>query len=138
MDTTPGSSGKSTTGSARGGRSTVVSVAAYAVLFVLGAVQGVFGSFQYSRMSPVMAIGLCVVLLATCLLAAWGMRSVSGAFVPALGWILATYILAVKHANGSVIITQTTAGEWYLYGGTISVVAALVISFGAPALRQRV
>ena len=68
-------------------KTTVVNAAAYTVLFVLGAVQGLFGSFQYSRMPPVMAIGLCVVILVTCVLAGWGMRSVSGAFVAALGGI---------------------------------------------------
>ena len=112
-------------------KTTPVTVAAYAMLFVFGAAQGVFGSLQYSRNSPVMAIGLCVVILATCLLAAWGMRSVNGAFVPALGWILASYILGMKKSSGTVIITNTTAGEWYLYGGTISVVAAVVIALAS-------
>jgi hypothetical protein len=32
-------------------------------------------------------------------------------------------------SNGSVIITSTTPGEWYLYGGTLSVAAAVVASF---------
>jgi hypothetical protein len=32
-------------------------------------------------------------------------------------------------SNGSVIITSTKAGEWYLYGGTLSVAAAVVASF---------
>jgi hypothetical protein len=105
-----------------------VIAAAYVVLFVLGAVQGVFGSFQYSRMPPVMAIGLCVVILATCVLAAWGMRSVSGAFVPALGWIIAAYVLSMPRSNGSVIIANTSAGKWFLYGGTVSVIAAVIIS----------
>ena len=113
-----------------GSRPMVVTAAAYAVLFLLGAVQGVFGSFQYSRNSPVMAIGLCVVILVTCLLAAWGMRSVSGAFAPGLGWILASLVLAMHVSNGSVIIAESTAGKWYLYGGTVSVIAAVVISLG--------
>ena len=112
-----------------GSRSLAVTVAAYTVLFVLGAVQGLFGSFQYSRMPPVMAIGLCVVILATCVLAAWGMRSVSGAFAPAVGWIIAAYVMSMKVPNRSVIIAATNAGEWYLYGGTISVVVAIVVSF---------
>jgi hypothetical protein len=112
-----------------GSRPMVVTAAAYAVLFVLGVVQGMFGSFQYSRMSPVMAIGLCVVILGTCVLAAWGMRSASGAFVSGVGWVLASYVLAMHVSNGSVIIANTTAGKWYLYGGTLSVVAAVVIAF---------
>lgn len=128
MNLTPGSSSESAGRPAQANRSAVVTAVAYLMLFLFGAAQGVFGSLQYSRNSPVMAIGLCAVILATCLLAAWGMRSVNGAFLPALGWILASYILGMKKSSGSVIITQTTAGEWYLYGGTISVVVAVVIA----------
>jgi hypothetical protein len=109
-------------------RSVTLTTVAYAMLFVFGAAQGMFGSFQYSRNSPIMAIGLCVVILATCLLGAWGLRSVTGAFVPALGWLLASYIMAMGKSSGTVIIANTTAGKWYLYGGTISAVAAVVIS----------
>lgn len=61
---------------------TLFNVAVYGMLFVLGAVQGVIGSFQYSWMAgpvPVAALACCAVLLATCLLAAWTVRSVSGA-----------------------------------------------------------
>jgi hypothetical protein len=32
-------------------------------------------------------------------------------------------------SNGSVIITSTTAGTWYLYGGTLCVAAGVVASF---------
>ena len=49
--------------------------AAYTALFLAGVVQGLIGSFQYSRLVPVAAIGFCVLLLATCLLGAWAMRS---------------------------------------------------------------
>jgi hypothetical protein len=114
-----------------GGRSGIVTCGAYVVLFVLGVVQGVFGSFQYSRAAPLLAIVLCLVIGATCVLAAWGMRSVSGAFVPALGWVLASFVLATKRPNGSLVITGTSAGEWYLYGGTLTVAAAIVISFSS-------
>ncbi len=111
-----------------GGRPSAVTAGAYAVLFVFGAAQGLFGSFQYSRLSPVLAIGLCVVILVTCVLAAWGMRSVSGAFLPALGWIVMSYVLSMPVSNGSVIIANTAAGQWYLYGGTVCAVGAVVIS----------
>jgi hypothetical protein len=116
----------------------MVTGGAYAVLFVLGVVQGVFGSFQYSRAAPAVAIVLCLVIGATCVLGALGMGSVSGAFVPALGWVLASFLLAMKRPNGSLVITGTSAGEWYLYGGTLSVAAAIVISFsGWPRIRSR-
>jgi hypothetical protein len=100
------------------------------VLFVLGVVQGVFGSFQFSRLAPVFAIVLCVILGASCLLAAWGTRSVSGAFAVAAGWALASFALSTRPvANGSVIITASAAGEWYLYGGTLCAAVAVIISF---------
>ena len=105
----------------------------YLVLFLLGAVEGLIGSFQYSRMSgsvPLAAIAFCVALLVTCLLAGWGMRSVSGALVPAIGWLIASFVLSMPVANGSVIITASTPGEWYLYGGTLSAAIAVAASFG--------
>jgi Family of unknown function (DUF6113) len=109
-----------------------VTVGLYAMLFLFGAVQGLIGSFQYSRASgsvPVAALICCAVILATCVLAAWATRSVSGAVLPGIGWILTSFLLSMPVSNGSVIITSTKAGEWYLYGGTLSVAAAVVASF---------
>ena len=109
-----------------------VTVGVYAMLFLFGAVQGLIGSFQYSRASgsvPVAALISCAVILATCVLAAWATRSVSGAVLPGIGWILASFLLSMPVSNGSVIITSTTAGKWYLYGGTLSVAAGVVASF---------
>src|ERR1035438_1136061 len=110
----------------------VLTGAVYLMLFVLGAVEGMIGSFQYSRLAgsvPLAAIAFCVALLATCLLAGWGMRAVSGALVPAIGWIVASFVLSMPVASGSVIITASTPGEWYLYGGTISAVIGVAGSF---------
>jgi Family of unknown function (DUF6113) len=110
----------------------VLTGAVYLVLFVLGAVEGMIGSFQYSRLAgsvPLAALAFCVALLVTCLLAGWGMRAVSGALVPAIGWIVASFVLSMPVANGSVIITASTSGEWYLYGGTISAVIGVAVSF---------
>ncbi len=103
------------------------------MLFLLGAVEGVIGSFQYSRLSgsaPLGSLAFCVALLVTCLLAGWGMRAVSGALVPAIGWLIASFLLSMPVANGSVIITASTPGEWYLYGGTLSAAIAVAASFG--------
>src|SRR5919202_4299458 len=83
----------------------------YGVLFVLGAVQGLIGSFQYSRMAgsvPVAALAFCAAILVTCVLAGWAMRSVSGALMPAIGWVIASFVLSMPVSNGSVIITNTT------------------------------
>jgi Family of unknown function (DUF6113) len=109
-----------------------VSLGVYAALFLFGAVQGLIGSFQYSRAAgsvPVAALICCAVILATCLLGAWATRSASGAVLPGIGWILASFVLSMPVSNGSVIITSTKAGEWYLYGGTLSVAAGVVASF---------
>ena len=109
-----------------------ISVGVYGVLFLCGAVQGLIGSFQYSRAAgsvPVAALICCAVILTTCVLGAWATRSVSGAVLPGIGWILTSFVLSMPVSNGSVIITSTTPGKWYLYGGTLSVAAAVVASF---------
>jgi len=108
----------------------LVTVAANTALFLVGAVEGLIGSFQYSRSAPAGAIGFCLVLLATCLLGAWAMRSVSGALWLAVGWILASYVLSMPVSGGSVIIADSTAGKWYLYGGAVSALAGIALSLG--------
>jgi hypothetical protein len=113
----------------------LVMVGAYGVLFALGAVEGALGSFQYGRLAwavPVGALGFCAAILATCVLAGWGMGSVTGALMPAAGWVVAAVVLSMPVSNGSVIITNTAPGKWYLYGGTLSVLIGV-----AAALRLR-
>jgi hypothetical protein len=110
-----------------------LTAAVYFVLFGLGVVEGMIGSFQYSRTAgsvPLAAIAFCVVLLVTCVLAGWGLRAVSGALVPAIGWVIASFLLSMPVPTGSVIITASTPGEWYLYGGTVSAVIGVAVSFG--------
>ena len=108
----------------------LLTAAANTALFLVGAVEGLIGSFQYSRNAPAGAIGFCLLLLATCLLGAWAMRSVSGALWPAVGWIIASYVLSMPVSGGSVIIANTTAGKWYLYGGAVSSLAGIALSLG--------
>ena len=120
----------------RGQGKRIITVGVYGVLFLLGLVEGMIGSFQYARTAgsvPVGALVCCAVILATCLLAAWGMRSASGAILPGMGWIIASFVLSMPASNGSVIITNTTPGKWYLYGGTLSVAVAVVLSFAGLA-----
>jgi hypothetical protein len=117
------------------GTGVLLTGAAYTALFLAGAVEGLIGSFQYSRDAPVAAIAFCVVLLATCLLGAWAMRSIAGALLPAAGWIVVAFVLSMPVASGSVIITNTTAGEWYLYGGAVSALAGIVLSFAGLVRR---
>ena len=117
-------------GAADGRRSgLLLTVAVYGALFLLGAVEGIIGSFQYSRAAPAGAIGFALLLLATGLVAAWAMRSISGALAPAAGWILASFVLSMPVAGGSVIISNTSAGKWYLYGGTVAAIAAVTGPF---------
>ena len=105
---------------------------AYALLFLLGALQALIGSFQFSRALgtfPVAAAGFAVLILLTCLLGAAGMGSAAGALVPALGWFVVSVAMTLPTPGGSVIVTGTTAGEWYLYGGSVCAVAGVVIAF---------
>jgi hypothetical protein len=111
----------------------VVTICGYLALLVLGAVEGLIGSFQYSHTAgsfPLASILFCLAILATCLLGGWGMGGVTGALMPAFGWIIASFVLSMGAASGSVVITATAPGEWYLYGGTVSVVLGVGASFG--------
>jgi uncharacterized membrane protein len=104
--------------------------AGYAVLFVLGAVQGMLGSFNYGQGPvPLVAIILDVVILATCVLAGWGTRTFGGGLAPAVGWIIASFVLSMPRANGSIIIANTAAGKWYLYGGSLAAVVGAAAAF---------
>ena len=120
-----------------GRRQRALTAVAYIVLLVLGAVQGLIGSFQYSRSPvPLVAILLGLVIFATCVLCGWGMRSFAGGLLPALGWLVVSFVLAMPSSNGSVIITNTTAGKWYLYGGTAAVAAGASTAFVLRARAQ--
>ena len=71
-----------------------ITAVGYVLLFVLGALQGMIGSFNYSRSPvPLVAIFLAVVIFATCVLAGWGMGTFGGGLAPALGRIIATIVL---------------------------------------------
>jgi hypothetical protein len=72
---------------------------------------------------------LAVVILVTCLLGAAGMGSAAGALVPALGWFGVSVVLSLPTAGGSVIITSSGPGEWYLYGGSACAAAGVVLAF---------
>ena len=113
---------------------------AYAVLFLLGVMEGLVGCFQFSHAIgpvPVAALAFCVVVFATCLLAGLGMDSPMGALVPAFGWLLASFVLTMPTAAGSVIVTDTTAGKWYLYGGAASAGLGVVLTFVLSRRRGR-
>lgn len=101
----------------------------YALLLLLGLLEGVVGSFQYSRTPvgsvPLGAVGFALLILVTCGLAGWAMRGAAAALVAAIGWFVASFWLAMPDSAGSVIISNTTAGEWYLYGGSVGALLGL-------------
>ena len=115
-----------------------VAVIAYAVLFVLGMVQGLIGTFQYSRgPAPLAAILFDLGILATCVLASWGMRTALGGVLPAAGWLLVTLVLSSAPVGGSVIVTATPAGEWFLFGGAVAAVGGAIFAFARWGRQRR-
>jgi hypothetical protein len=118
-------------------RERLTNAAVYVILFVLGLLQGVIGSFQYSQdPAPFIAILLAVIIFATCVFGGWGMRSTTGGVVPALGWFIASFALSAGSSQGSVIIAATSPGMWYLYGGALAAALGAGISFIRQFLDQ--
>jgi hypothetical protein len=106
-----------------------VTVGGYIALFVLGMVEGLLGIFHYSHGPGVLvAILFDAAILITCLLGAWGMRKAAGGVLPAVGWFVVTLVLSSAAAHGSVIVTDTTAGKWFLFGGSLCAAAGAVLA----------
>ena len=106
--------------------------AAYAALFVLGALQGLIGCFQFAHSLgpvPVASLAFCVLVLVTSLAGAAGMGSALGGVLPAIGWLAASFVLTLPTAAGSIVVTNTFAGKWYLYGGAACAAIGVVGSF---------
>jgi hypothetical protein len=102
----------------------------YVALLAFGAGQGVLGAFFYnSGPPPLAALAFDVLILATCLLGAWGTGHAAGGLAPAVGWFIAAFVLASGTHEGSVIIAATSGGEWFLFGGAISAVVGLIVGF---------
>jgi hypothetical protein len=108
----------------------VVKAAAYLALSLLGAVQALIGTFQFGR-GPGVLVPICFALaiLATCLLGSWGMRSAVGGVLPAAGWFLVSVVLGSSSAGGSVLVTDTAQGQWFLFGGAICAAAGALLAF---------
>jgi len=104
----------------------------YALLFVFGALEGVIGCFFYSGVIgpvPAAALAFAAAILVTSVLAAWGMQAPTAGLMPAVGWFAASFVLAMATPGGSVVITNTAAGEWYLYGGSACAAAGVLLAF---------
>jgi hypothetical protein len=109
----------------------------YLALFGFGIAQGLVGSFYYGAgPAPLAAVGFDAAILATCLLGAWGTQHVLGGFTPAVGWFIATFVLASGTSGGSVIITASSAGEVFLFGGAVGAMIGVVAGYTLWARRR--
>jgi len=107
-----------------------LTVATYIALFLFGVAQGLLGSFYYGAgPAPLASICFDLAIVGTCLLGAWGTQHALGGFVPAAGWFLAAFVLASGTHSGTVIVTATSAGEWFLFGGAIGAMIGAVAGF---------
>jgi hypothetical protein len=110
----------------------LVIVGGYCVLLLFGALESLIGCFQYSRsvgFFPVAAVAFAVGIGVTCVLGAWGMSRPLGGLMPGVGWFIVSFVLAMTTPGGSIVITNTGAGKWFLFGGSVCVAAGVVIAF---------
>jgi hypothetical protein len=110
----------------------LVTAGGYVVLLALGVLEGLIGSFQYSRAAgpvPVAAVAFALLIGVTIVLGAWGMHRPMGGLLPAVGWFVASFVLAMGTSGGSVLITNTSAGQWFLYGGAVCALAGVIAGF---------
>jgi Family of unknown function (DUF6113) len=115
-----------------------VTVAAYVALFLLGAAIGLVGTFWYGAgPAPLAAILFDLAILAACVLGSTGMRSALGGVLPALGWFAVTLLLSNASASGSVLVTDTSAGKWFLFGGAVCAAVGAVYSFAVWSKPRR-
>lgn len=106
-----------------------VTAGAYVALFLLGIVQGGLGTFHYSNGPGVLvAVLFDAAILITCMLGARGMRTALGGVLPAAGWFVVTLVLSGSSSGGSVIVTNTTDGKWFLFGGSLCAAAGAVFA----------
>jgi hypothetical protein len=111
--------------------SPVLMGAAYGMLLLLGLLLGVVGGFGhawYFGEFPVGSLAWLVVLFAV----PYGMGRLGGgrasALLPAIGWVIVSFFLAIRQPGGDLVIAGTTAGFWYLYGGMVVVIAAVLLT----------
>ncbi len=115
---------------AASGREAGLRVLTYVLLVLFGAAQGLLGTFFYGvGPDPVAAVLFALAILATCLLGGWGLRAAVGGLAPAAGWLLLVFILASGTSGGSVLITASAAGEWFLFGGAACATAGVIAAF---------
>lgn len=112
------------------GTGPAVKAGAYLALFGVGCVQALLGTFHYATgPGPLVAICFALAILVTCVLGAWGMRAAAGGVLPAAGWYIVSLVLGTSGAGGSVLVADTTAGKWFLFGGAGCAAAGALIAF---------
>ena len=117
----------------------IVIIGGYVLLFALGALEGLVGCFHYSGTLgpvPAAALAFAAVTFVTCVLAAWGMRTPTAGLMPAVGWFVASFVLAMATPGGSVVITDSVTGKWFLYGGSACAAAGVVVAFAGKSGRR--
>ncbi len=112
------------------GADTWLTVLTFVMLVLFGVIQGLLGSFFYGvGPAPVAALLFDLAILVTCVLGSWGLRRASGGLAPAAGWLVVVFVLASGTPGGSVVITASAAGEWFLFGGAASATAGVIAAF---------
>jgi hypothetical protein len=112
------------------GGGSAVTAAGYVALLLVGGLLGLIGTFQFSRgPAPLFALLFDAAILAASVLGSWGMRTALGGVLPAVGWFAVTVLLTSTSPGGSVIVTDTPAGMWFLYGGAVCAAAGAVYAF---------
>ncbi|GAA3722664.1 hypothetical protein GCM10022205_02930 [Spinactinospora alkalitolerans] len=129
---------------------TLVGVAGYAVLLVLGFVAGIVCGLSASWLAWLWQVGpigqalavaalvlLLVLLFLGCRVAGWGMGSRLGAGLPAAGWAAAGFAIVGHSSAGDVVMTAAAVNYGFLYGGITAVVLATVLTPPAPVRRPQ-
>jgi hypothetical protein len=117
---------------------TALTVVTCVMLGLFGMAQALVGAFFYGvGPAPIVSIGFDLAILATCLLGAWGLGRALGGVIPAIGWFLVAFVLASGTGGGSVLITASAAGEWFLFGGAFCATAGMVAVLTASSRLRR-
>lgn len=113
-------------------RSRALFVATLVVLFLLGGMLAVYGSFLVpTRALGVYGWALAIAIggnLATTLGGGWGTRSVLGAVTPGAGWLVVTLIAGFSRPEGDLVIPSSvpsapglgTTGSLFLVSGIVA------------------
>jgi hypothetical protein len=111
--------------------SSLVTGLAYGVLVVLGLLFGLVGSFEFSwtlGSVPVAAILLSAAAFAAFRLAGLAMESKLGVAAMAAPWLIVVVLLSSRRPEGDLVVTGTTAGYVFIFGGSIAAIAAVAIT----------